>query len=289
MSQLVTYIEPSIYDPMSKLITFINPVNLDNLYTFKLCCDKTNLYLPNDIWKLIIYDLCHNLTVPVEPIKILEWLDDYITNPLQQKLNPILLGHDHSINNIVPTLYLLADRPYQPIQMSYGIETIKLENNQCQLSRHVDFFIGIVKNELIKTINIHIKQWIPPEWFAPEITLTYTQKDLHEFQFQNVYSHLQEEIIDNPSNLLQEKYKNTNQIIYWTMRDIFPFSHINSLRIQITFTFETENPLTQVEFLYAFLNEPIRGQLQRGQLQDDRCLRYKKMIYFDGMFYQHEQ
>lgn len=280
MSQLLTFVEPSIHYSMSKLMTFVESTQLNNFYTFKLCCDKSDLYLPYDIWKLVIYELCDNQTVPVAPIKILEWIDDYITNPLQQKLNPVLLGCDNSIHT--PIIYLLYDSVHQPVQMSYAIHAIKLENNQCHIRYYGDFLLGIVKNKSINSIKIDSETPLKPEWDGLKINLTYSKKDFYEFQLTNVYTHLEKEILENTFSLFQDKYRNKNQITYWTRRDIFPFCCVNGYGTHLAFTFETDSPLAQVEFLYAYLNTPIREELK-----DNKCLKYKKMIYNEH-FYQYE-
>lgn len=273
MNQLITYVEPSIFSNLSNIITFIDPLYINGLYTFKLCCDKSKLFLPTDIWKLIIYNLCLYKAIPVDKKRILDWFDDYITNPLQQKLNPILVVK----YGCTPPKYLIFGSQNKSSNVGYEICNITLNNNKCGLYRYGDIFLGIVKNESIKSIKINIQRVFPDGWTSHDQILTYNQTDLYEFKFQNVYSHSLDDIMNNKNKLFEEQYKIAYPQTYWTMRDIFPFNCINSYRTNITFTFETVSPLTQVEFLYAWVEN-------NKKLKTD-YLKYKGMLYFDGMFY----
>lgn len=282
---------PSKYSNLDTLINWL-PNNLQEKYNaYKLCCDDANLYLPQELWASILHLLCEPKNtqnddiittdmldivkqqkleikeIVVEPKDILNWYDNYISNPALHENNPVFLSE----NSYACIIYLSVKHNFNHSILLHTINNTG--NNEFNIPRLGDLFLGIQKNPNI--ISIQIDMYNVPSYKIKA-------QDLYEFKFAKMYTHTLSELDDICSGhdmleIYKQKYIYDSEI-YWSFRDIMPISLLNAL-CTVKLTVETVNdiPLDDIKILYGFIAGYNRSKMCALPLE------YKNIIYGCGM------
>lgn len=256
MSKLVLYdIPPSKYSELKGLVNFLPDDLKQSYYQYRICYYQLQLDLPLELWNEIIYLLCEIRSNIIPDNKILDWFDQYIHDPRQHKLNPVLMD---TTTGSLYTGYLRADG----VNISYKPVSIRLEGPDCfyhtRILYYADLMVGIIQDDRIKSI----------KFTMDGKSIIYQVNDLYEYTFKRAYSHTIEQVSQTNITtttgfhpdiklLLDPKYLNKENIKFWSV-DIMPFSMANCPFTEIFMEIETNEPMTDIKLLYAFLSPELR-------------------------------
>lgn len=295
MSQLVwyTFDIPGQYSDISTLIDWLPADQQKRYCVYKCCCDRSGLYLLKELWQIILRFLCEpkstkngDIITPkviknsqhiektiIDSNCVLDWWDNYISNPGLHELNPVLLCEQNSLVNVIYSAILGVDH-------SVFIAKIRNVDGNCkglQIPQLADLLLGIEKDPNIKSIEFNLGS------FDYKIET----KDLHEFTLNKIYTHSQsdlEELSNNDTSCLYDsKYINTNISTFWSFRDVMPLSLLNAPFSGKTLKLETTNLVSKIKLLYGFLNRGHREKITQTSFA------YKNVLYIGGMMMRADQ
>ena len=88
MSQFI-WKKPNKHNVFSTFLQYL-PIEISLKYClYRMCCNRNNLQLPDELWKYILHQLCDDKNI--NSINILDWLDNYTKSTGQQIDNPMIM------------------------------------------------------------------------------------------------------------------------------------------------------------------------------------------------------
>jgi hypothetical protein len=263
-------------DPCSPIgpgTLLLHPNNLKALTAYRICCDWNDLYLPNELWKIIAWWISEIKVIPPDSSTILEWIDSYCSDPELQHTNPILLAKQ----NPVGVMYLLSHQT-PPVDFSYEVLSVDVCHTgmgrcNCNIPFYGDMLIGIVVQPAISAVNVEVANWL----MNIGCTFSYASEDLQLHKLTNVYTHTMDEILENHQTTLFQPKFSTGSIMVWGIPKITPF-FISKARVKLTLDFLITSHINKIELVYLFMNPDV--------IDDSIHLApYKGMLYEDGCFF----
>lgn len=277
MSQLILYkFPPEERLDTQVLLNYLSEYDKHKLYTYKLCCNKNDMYLPKEIWTQVLYYLCDIKKLHMSYISLLYWLDKYIADPRQNRLNPILLSGEGCLSDHLSYFNLFPD-----LDCMYRIEVNSdpVMNNQFAIylgdvGWNCELLCGIMVDPEILNIEFRIRD---------DCIYNIKSNELYEFRLDNIYTYNFQDfdtmkcIRDNTINFtnLPSKYKCDTKT-FWSYRDIMPL-HVKHLMLHIT----SVNPIPNIKLLIC---KPRNSREFRKLFKNS--VAYKTIIYDNYNFEQ---
>lgn len=268
MSKLMWYV-PNQLNNIKHIISCLSRDLKNNYYTFCLCYNRLNLYLPIELKKLILINLFDSQII--NPKDILNWWDNYITNPIQNLNNPIYLFEEEKS-------YVLMDYIFNfpHIDMLYNFQTVKIQNNIGTIQYNNDFLLGILVDKKIDNIEIKICQ---------NSTGPLPVDNLFEFKLDNIYIYYQDIIKEYYNSFLTGDSVDFNPVYFgsvklWSIRDIMPLflSYMTTKNIEIIIT--ADQPVDNLVLLCGCLRRQYLHEIINNNLIYNKCIYIGGMLYF---------
>ncbi len=250
-------------------------------YCTKWCCALlgTRYFLPQDIWKYILFLLCDN--IHIDEIKILEWFDVYFKDEYQKLVNPLRLEPTW-------TDALSSCRNNESYDIYYAIINVPVVFSEkdicyrctCPVGRAVcsiDLILGIdlgteKLNKSVKNMYIETNYFILNDKSCPNsLFIKYA----------------------TPGPLGQGTEKETIQT-FLTLKDYMPICSYSAPYSEIHFNVELDSSekLDSINILCGYMNNKLRYKLDSFNHVDPNLARkrfiYKKCIYTDGILYSYD-
>lgn len=260
MSQFI-WKKPNKHNVFNTFLKYLPTETSIRYCIYRMCCNRNNLQLPDELWKCILYQLCDDKNI--NPTNILEWLDNYIKSKEQQIDNPMIMfdkwenALEKSKIKTEPDIsYIVLNIPVKLKELkthkSYGMwyeAIIPVGKEQTD----IDLVLGIEDNDHITNIILQ---------YGRTLANATDDNDSIKFTLSNNCSY---SILKNYMPLL------TYSLPYYTST----FNDSVALHVRCN------EPLSSINVLCGYMNNKIRYEL--GNYHDDKWdraqFKYKRCIY----------
>lgn len=276
MSKLQWYNIPPNNLTENKLINYILEEDIKHKYLYyKQLCVTFDIYLPTELWTIILYYLCYD-EVNISPINIIDWFKTYIMNKTQLNINKLYT------TTLYDRSYILGD-----YDVAYSLISNTLISNSTIISKNYDLFFGFVANDAITSVNVYINE---------QLFYTVNKSDLYEFTLDNIIS-IDNLVLINPAHytlqdinnivnmnmnnfgryiIQQEYYRNYKSYTFCTIPDILPILLCKIPYWEVSIEFITNNNiLSDITLLYGKLSYELLEDLKTRDIITTDKLIYK--------------
>ncbi len=264
MSKLIWY-KPSEHCHERLFLDYIDAETKYKYYYLKHNCAY---FLPQDIWKYILYLLCDDKYI--DGIKVLEWFDAYSQDEYQKSVNPIRIeptwndALSSCMNNESNDIYYAIINVPVIFSKKYNYYRVKCPVGRAVCS--IDLILGI------------------------DLGTEKLNKSVKNMYIENGYSILNDKSCPT-SFTVSLSEKQTNQT-FLTLKDYMPISSYSAPYSEIHFSVELdylEAKLESINILCGYMNNKLRYKLNDKGRVDPSLSRksfvYKKCRYVDGILF----
>ncbi|ARF11815.1 hypothetical protein Klosneuvirus_2_251 [Klosneuvirus KNV1] len=265
MSRFV-WAKPNSLTHINEFIKWLSEETSENYYLYRLCCQRNQLELPNELWKYILHHTSDNILF--DTTKILYWFDLYSRATIQQQRNPIIIYDkweealqlsktDTPIDIIYVTINVPVKLKELKTDKSYGMWYEAIIPVGAAYTA-IDLILGIENNDSITKILFQ-----------------------HYFYITNI----DDEEMQIPTKFTLIDHHNTTKS-YLTLKQYMPISSYSAPYNNITLYIKSNDVIDSVNVLCGYMNDRIRHEL--GNYYSDmsdmkrKPFTYKRCKYNDG-------
>jgi len=263
MSRFV-WAKPSPLSQINEFIKWLPTEISEDYYLYRLCCQRNQLELPKELWKIILHHTCDDFLF--HQTKILYWFDLYSRATIQQQRNPIIiydkweealqLSKTDTPNDILYVTINVSVKEFKT-DKSYGMwyEAI-IPVGAAHTA--VDLILGIENNDSI------IKILFQHYFYIPNIN---------------------DDKMQIPTKFTLIDHHNISKS-YLTLKEYMPISSYSAPYNNITLYIKSNETVNSINILCGYMNDRVRHKL--GNYYSDmsdmkrKPFIYKRCKYNDG-------